>query len=132
MKKIKIKFYTEKIKKILSFFAKYRYILFILFICLSLTFTFKVIFDNAYTNITFINYKENESDVILEAKKINNRLQVIMVNIKERKNKFENKVDLKYVNPFKYNVSEIEIENIDLENNEDFIKDETIEVSRDF
>ncbi|MCK4918973.1 MAG: hypothetical protein KAS01_01155 [Candidatus Pacebacteria bacterium] len=132
MNKIKIKFDIEKVKKKLSFLVIYRYILFILFLGLSLTFTFKVIFDNAYANITFIDYKENESDVVLEAKKINNRLQVIMVNIEERKNKSENKVDLKYVDPFKYNIKEIEIENINLENNENSVKNEAIGVSRGF
>jgi len=132
MKKIKIEFDTEKTKRILSFFAKYRYILFILFLCSSLAFTFKFICDYAYSDIEFIDYKENESDVILEAKKINNRLQVILVNIEKRNYESGSKVDLKYNNPFKYNTEDIEIENTDFENNENSVKDEIIGISAGF
>ncbi len=110
---MKIKFDKKKIKKIASVFAKYRYLLFILFLYASLVFTFKVVYDNAYLNVEFVNYKEGRNDIIIEAKKINKRIQVISENIEKRNSDLRSKTERKYIDPFKYNTREPEVESSD-------------------
>lgn len=130
---MKIKIDLKKVKKISFFFAKYRYLLFTLFFCSSLVYSFQVIYDYAYSNIRYVNYTENEGNLISEAKTINRRMQIIIENIENRNNKFDSRPDLEYVNPLRYNMKKIEVKNLDFENNNNsiIIEDKNIEISED-
>ena len=127
---MKIKIDFKKIKKVSSFFAKYRYLLFTVFFCSSLVYSFQVIYDHTYSNLNYINYTD-DVDLIMEGKGINRRMETIIDNIENRNDGFNIQSDFKYVDPFRYNIKKVEVKDTVYENNNNSVEVENIEINED-
>ncbi|MCK5490764.1 MAG: hypothetical protein KAI67_02890 [Candidatus Pacebacteria bacterium] len=127
---MKIKIDFKKIKKVSSFFAKYRYLLFTVFFCSSLVYSFQVIYDHTYSNLNYINYTD-DVDLIMEGKGINRRMETIIDNIENRNDEFNIQSDFKYVDPFRYNIKKVEVKDTVYENNNNSVEVENIEINED-
>lgn len=116
MNKIKLNFSKEKIKKIIFVFLRYRYLFILIFFSVFSAFTFNVIYKDAYTSITLMEYRSAyESMVISDIKKGNRTFQEILSNVEEKNEKFQAEEGLKYNNFFKFKESDLDI--IDKEDN---------------
>lgn len=114
MKKIKIKFDQNSVRKILIATIKYKRLLFIIFFGALLIFTFNTIYKNAYFNINYIDYAEVENFEISEGRK-NAMLKKVIENIDHRKQLTPDEKNENHRNPFDFN----DFENFDSNSDDD-------------
>ena len=137
LKKIKIKFDKKIINKIFSKFIKYKSLIIIFYFFAIILFSFKVVYEDAYVKIKYIDYIESEDKVIANLKSAN-RLSLKMIEqINVDRLNFKNKEQYDYKNPFIFNESEeddtesdiVSEENpIEIENDNIMISDDDIDI----
>ena len=111
MKKIKIKFDKKIINRIVSRSIKYKSLIILLYFFAIIIFSFKVVYEDAYVKIKYIDYIESEDKVIANLKSANRLSLKIIEQINVNKLNFENKKQYEYENPFVFNKpEEIDIE----------------------
>jgi len=113
MKKIKIKFDKKIINRIVSRSIKYKSLIILIYFFVIIIFSFKVVYEDAYVKIKYIDYVESEDKVIANLKSANRLSLKIIEQINVNKLNFENKKQYEYENPFVFN----EPEEIDMELN---------------
>jgi len=128
IKKIKINFSGNDFKKILNIFFRFRYLFILLFLGSLSIFSFKFIYEHAYMNIQYIDYKEYENQIIYNVKSENKKLSNLLDDLNEDRAKFENKLNKKYSNPFEFGKEDILIiDELKLDEEENELSEETIE-----
>ena len=111
MKKIKIKFDKKIINRIVSRSIKYKSLIILIYFFAIIIFSFKVVYEDAYVKIKYIDYIESEDKVIANLKSANRLSLKIIEQINVNKLNFENKKQYEYENPFVFNKpEEIDIE----------------------
>ncbi|MCK5085331.1 hypothetical protein KAK05_01320 [Candidatus Parcubacteria bacterium] len=111
MKKIKIKFDKKIINRIVSRSIRYKSLIILLYFFAIIIFSFKVVYEDAYVKIKYIDYIESEDKVIANLKSANRLSLKIIEQINVNKLNFENKKQYEYENPFVFNKpEEIDIE----------------------
>ncbi|MCK5475955.1 MAG: hypothetical protein KAI71_05250 [Candidatus Pacebacteria bacterium] len=119
LKKIKIKFDKKIINKIFSKFIKYKSLIILFYFFAIILFSFKVVYEDAYVKIKYIDYIESEDKVIANLKSAN-RLSLKMIEqINVDKLNFKNKEQYDYKNPFVFNESEKDDAESDIVSEED-------------
>lgn len=106
MKKIKIKFDKKIINRIVSRSIKYKSLIILIYFFAIIIFSFKVVYEDAYVKIKYIDYIESEDKVIANLKSANRLSLKIIEQINVNKLNFENKKQYEYENPFVFNEPE--------------------------
>ena len=109
MKKItlKIKFNKKNFKKILSRIFYCKRLFFIMFFGVLLIFTFDIVYKNAFLNVEYIDYTEDDNFIITDGKINNVNLNRVLKNIDKDKEKIRTKINKEYKDPFGFGGSEI-------------------------
>ncbi|MEA1937064.1 MAG: hypothetical protein U9N04_03050 [Patescibacteria group bacterium] len=118
MKKIKLKFNKDSVKKYAVYFIKHRKFFFVSFFCALFIFAFNVIYENVYSNMENIDYVESrnfEDDEI----KMREMFEKAAKNIKSRERIIQNIKNREHRNIFIFNDGKDfdEDDNNDEENN---------------
>ena len=105
MKKIKIKFSKNRLKKYAGYLVKHRRLFFVMFFGALFIFTFDVIYENAYYNMKHIDYERLRNFKDDETKK-NIMFEKIIENINLRKQMIQDIKNKEYKNIFSFNNQE--------------------------
>ncbi|MCK5122582.1 MAG: hypothetical protein KAQ87_00295 [Candidatus Pacebacteria bacterium] len=100
----KINLNKKNLIKILAKCAGCKRLLFIISFGALLIFTFDIVYQHAFINIEFIDYKKDSSFIITNGKINNVNLNRVLKNINEDKKKIEIGIKQEYENPFKFKV----------------------------
>lgn len=133
IKKIKIKFDKKIIKSFFSKFIKYKSLIILFYFFAIILFSFKVVYEDAYVKIKYIDYIESEDKVIANLKSANRLSLKIIEQINVDKLNFKNKKQYDYKNPFVFNELEKDDTESDIVSEEDpiEIEDDNIMISND-
>ncbi len=117
MKKFKMKFNKNIVKKYVGCLIAYRKLFFALFFCVLLVFTSSIIYENVYCNMKNIDYAESGNFESDEMKK-SIMFKKVIENVELRERVTRNVKNRNYRNPFGFNDEESLNENNDNDNND--------------
>ncbi|MDF1498102.1 MAG: hypothetical protein P1P85_01945 [Patescibacteria group bacterium] len=132
IKKIKTKFSGNDLKKILNIFLRFRYLFILLFLGSLFIFSFKFIYEHAYMNIQYIDYKEYENQIIYNVKSENKKLSNLLNDLNEDRVKFESELNKEYSNPFEFGIEDVLIiDELDINKEENKLSEQIIDSEED-
>ena len=116
MKKINIKFDKEIINKLPAILIRYKFFILLIYLTALSFFMFKVVYEDAYVKVRYIEYVESEDRVISNLK-IANRLSLkIIEQINSNEPDVKENKEYKYKNPFMFTELKKKDNNIESEN----------------